>query len=508
VTAGSISAPRAGEAAQAPPLWLIGFLAAVTLARLVAAAAIPLTEDEAYYRLWAASLQLGYYDHPPMIAWWIRAGTSLLGDHPLGLRLVPTLASGLTGLVVYDLALRLGAARQTAARASVWYNATLLAGMGGAIATPDAAATPFWVLTLWCLARTGEGRRDATWWILAGVTAGLACLSKYSALFIAPGVLIWLLLTPQGQADLRRPWPWAAALVAAGLFAVNVGWNAQHHWVTFGKQFGRIEPHGLRPSYLAELLVGQFILLNPIIALFAARGLRSAWRGPAESEGFDARLLAASALPFAAYLVVHSLHARVEAHWPAPIYPALAIIAAAQATSAQGWIAALRAWAAPFGLGVSAIVLVHLALPVTDIRGLNDPTGALRGWPTFAKEVEALRTREGATWIGTLSYGTTAQLAAAGVAAPVVEIGERDRYPAGDASWRADLSRPGLVVDLDRRDKASVLSRCFAEVRELPGLVRSEGASRRDRYAAFLVSGPQPDFLTQGCSLALHGGRR
>ena len=34
---------------------------------------VPLTEDEAYYRLWSARLQMGYFDHPPMIAWWIAA---------------------------------------------------------------------------------------------------------------------------------------------------------------------------------------------------------------------------------------------------------------------------------------------------------------------------------------------------------------------------------------------------------------------------------------------------
>ena len=40
-------------------LWLLILL--LTAARLWAAAAIPLTEDEAYYRLWSQHLHLGYY---------------------------------------------------------------------------------------------------------------------------------------------------------------------------------------------------------------------------------------------------------------------------------------------------------------------------------------------------------------------------------------------------------------------------------------------------------------
>ena len=41
----------------------------LTALRLAAAGSIHLTEDEAYYRLRAQHLQLGYLDHPPMIAW-------------------------------------------------------------------------------------------------------------------------------------------------------------------------------------------------------------------------------------------------------------------------------------------------------------------------------------------------------------------------------------------------------------------------------------------------------
>jgi 4-amino-4-deoxy-L-arabinose transferase-like glycosyltransferase len=484
----------------APPNWLLLFLVLLTAARLAFAAVIPLTEDEAYYRLWAGALQFGYYDHPPMIAWWIRAGTSLAGDNPLGVRLVPTLACGLTGLLVFDLARRLGADARTAARASVWFNATLLVAAGGSLATPDAALTPFWVLCLWCLARTG-GRRDGLWWSAAGVAAGLACLSKYSGLFLAPGVLIWLAATPGGLARLRRPWPWAAALIAAAIFGLNVAWNAEHHWLTFDKQFGRVAGHGLRPQFLIELLIGQLLLLNPLISVFVVRGLWPPWRSAPVAGRLDATLLLATSAPFAAYLALHGLHDRVQAHWPAPIYPALAMIAAAAAELAPpgGWLATARRWAAPFGLGLAALALGHLALPASDVRGLKDPTAMLRGWPAFASAVGRIGQARGAAWTGALSYATTAELAAAGAPGPVVEIIERDRYPAGDASWRADLSRPGLVVDLDRRVDAALLSGCFASVTPLGEIVRSQGASRPERYAAFLVAQPRRDILAQGC---------
>ena len=55
---------------------LVVLLLGLAVIRLAAAALVPLTEDEAYYRLWSQHLSLGYYDHPPMIAWWIRAGVT------------------------------------------------------------------------------------------------------------------------------------------------------------------------------------------------------------------------------------------------------------------------------------------------------------------------------------------------------------------------------------------------------------------------------------------------
>uniref|UniRef100_UPI00286CE9FD glycosyltransferase family 39 protein n=1 Tax=Phenylobacterium sp. TaxID=1871053 RepID=UPI00286CE9FD len=97
----------------------------LTAVRLLAAGAIHLTEDEAYYRLWAQHLQLGYFDHPPMIAWWIRAGETIAGDTALGVRLLPALASGAATWFIADLALRLGAQARTPFRAALWYNATL-----------------------------------------------------------------------------------------------------------------------------------------------------------------------------------------------------------------------------------------------------------------------------------------------------------------------------------------------------------------------------------------------
>jgi 4-amino-4-deoxy-L-arabinose transferase-like glycosyltransferase len=477
---------------------------ALTAVRLTAAGLIHLTEDEAYYRLWAQHLALGYFDHPPMIAWWIRAGMELCGDSALGVRLLPVLASGFNTWLIGDLARRLGADGRTALRAAVWYNAALTVGVGGLLALPDSPASLFWMLALWALARAWS-RESTFWWAAAGVAAGLATLSKYSALFLAPGVLLWLVLVPGGLARLKKPGPWIAAAIAGALFAVNIAWNAQHGWFTFEKQFGRVAPHGLSPAYLAEFLATQFLLLTPLIAWFAGRGAVRAWRLRRTQEGPAWMLPLATAAPFALYLCVHALHERVQGHWPVPLFGALAILAAMAAPTGPSAGARLLRGLTPavgFAVAAAAFLLMAAAAPL----GVGDPTLALRGWPQFAAEVENLRAQTGAAWVGTESYGVYAQLANEGrVASPLLHVIERDRYR-WDGDARPDFGRPGLIVDIARRMKPADVGRCFREVTPVAELVRAGGLGKNQRYSAYLVSGPRRDVWTIGCPAEIRPG--
>ena len=74
---------------------------ALVAIRLVAAAWTPLTFDEAYYWMWSKALAGGYYDHPPMVALVIRAGTMIAGDTAFGVRLVSILLALPMSYAVY-----------------------------------------------------------------------------------------------------------------------------------------------------------------------------------------------------------------------------------------------------------------------------------------------------------------------------------------------------------------------------------------------------------------------
>jgi 4-amino-4-deoxy-L-arabinose transferase-like glycosyltransferase len=485
---------RSGEGGRglAPATALLLLIGALAVLRLAAAATIPLTEDEAYYRLWAQHLRLGYYDHPPMVAWWIWSGVQLAGDTALGVRLLPVVSSLLTTLTVFDLGRRLGSDRAGIV-AAVLYNATLTVGVGAILAIPDVPASLFWVLTLWLTMRATRG--DDRWWLLAGVAAGLACLSKYSALFLAPGLLLALSLTAEGRRDLKTPWPWLAGLIAVMVFSANVAWNAQHHWLTLAKQFGRVSPGRFAPRYLGEFLAGQLLLLNPAVAVLATLGATKAWK-TREAANLP-WLAAASSAPFLFYLILHSLHDRVQAHWPVPLYPAAALLAAYAVRGAAGWRIGLARWA-PAGIGLTTLALIYMALP-QGILAKGDPAAPLRDWAGFADRVETLRAEAGAGWVGTLSYGVNGQLQAQRrVRAPVLQITERDRY-ADRPAPASNLADPGLIVDLMRRVDRAKLQACFDEVGPAQEIDRGAGRDADSRYAVVRVAGPKRDLLTAGC---------
>lgn len=486
---GSAPGVSLAGARLSPRLALAIVLGATLAIRLVVAAVTPLTEDEAYYRLWSLRPAFGYFDHPPMIAWMIWVGRQVAGDTALGVRLVPTLATGLTSLVAFDLGRLVGLGERAAARAGIWLNATLLVGLGGLIAAPDAPAGLFWTLTLWCAFKAMRGGN--AWWLAAGAAAGLGCLSKYSALFLAPGVLLWLIATRDGRKALATPWPWLAAVVAAAVFAPNIAWNAQHGWMTLAKQFGRTEVDGFAPGYVVKFLVDQVLLLNPLIAAFIALGVRRRIVAPP---------LLTSA-PFVLYLVFHSLHAEVQGQWPAPLYPSLIICAAAAAELARPgtWLGWLRTAAPIFGYAAWVATLAFIVLPSDGRLPIRDPARTYRGWPEFAAAVESKRNGEGAAWVGAPSYGLAAQLAdLAQIHAPLAEIFERQRFTFETPTERADFTRPGLVVGEPKYLQAETLRACFAVVTPLAAINRGLGEGQTI-YDAYLVARPRRDVEREGC---------
>lgn len=475
-------------------------LALVAL-RLVAAAWTPLTFDEAYYWMWSKHLAGGYYDHPPMVAFVIRSGTMIAGDTELGVRLVSILLALPMSFAVYRTAVILFGGPRVAATATILLNVTMMAAVGTLIVTPDAPLLVASSFVLFSLAKVLETGRGA-WWLAVGAAVGAALLSKYTALFFGLAILIWLASVPGQRRWLISPWPYLGGLVAMAIFAPVVLWNADHHWVSFIKQMGRARIEDFRPAFIGELIPTQVAFATPLVFILGAMGLHALiWRN---AGAFAARMLVNTTFwTIVVYFIWHSLHARVEANWFAPVYPAFAI-AAAVAAHLTRWDARAQRladfclrWAAPSGVLMFVLLIVQANTGVlTGYRRDATVRSVGVGWRELAGEIEAVRLRTGAVCVLAPDYGTTGWLAfylPRGTC--VVQPTQRIRWVNMPEPSQAQLSGRLLFVDEARPGPRHYQDANFARVEKVTALTRKRGPLVVESYELDLLESPKGSVL-------------
>jgi 4-amino-4-deoxy-L-arabinose transferase-like glycosyltransferase len=477
---------------------IVILIAVLTAVRLYAALHVGLLRDEPYYWLWSQHLAAGYYDHPPMVALWIRAGTALFGDTVLGLRsafilntVLITLAAYALGRVLFD--------KRIAERGALWTNLVPLLGIAGIMATPDGPSVLFWTLTVLAFALVLKTERGV-WWLAVGLMAGLGAVSKYTNLFLGPGIILALAIDPRLRRWFLSSWTWAGGLVALVVFLPVIQWNAAHDWASFRFQFGRTAETTFHPVDFLTLIVTQPLIFNPLAFVFLVIAGRIWLRRSASPQAREIGLLLATSLPAAAFILFQATHGTVLQHWLAPIFPALTVaaVAAASALPERARILRrIRADVVPFALVAMAIVVVYATTPADRWFPGKDPLNSLRGWPQYAEEIEALREKSGAAWIATSGYERTSQLAwELRGRATVIPIDERQRYTFAPTPDAALVARPALLVSHDPPD---LWARCFAKLTPVGVAIRQGAVATFDRTYATLAEGPVAGLFPGGC---------
>ncbi len=476
-----------------PARWLLWLLIGLTLLRLLVGGLMGLTDDEAYYRLWSLAPDWGYLDHPPLVAWLMWLGRQLAGDTALGLRLLNPLLA-LAGSFALWRAARLLFDARVADRALLLFQACPLVGIGTVILTPDSGAVLAWVLALWSLAEF-TSRRDARWLLLTGLAAGIGLLSKYTVLGLGAGILLWLAWHRDLHRTFRR-WPlWAGGAVALLLFLPVLLWNQAHDWISYHKQFGQLADWSdLGLGNLGQLIGVTVLSLGLLPAPLAAWGF---WHGIRSADP-RRTLIPLLSLPFALFLLVHSLHDLVLGQWSAPLYPGFAILAAWGLAAWEENAGLRRRWAhATLRLGVPAcfavvfLLYAYVAVPGFPVLDRKETTSQTRGWPAVAAEVRDWMERSGATWIATHGYATTGQLAFRLPDLPVLQLDERSRYLNVPPPPRAVWGQPALFVEIERLATLPPLKRRFRHVEFLGTIERREGPKVIRVYTVYLLADPK-----------------
>jgi 4-amino-4-deoxy-L-arabinose transferase-like glycosyltransferase len=365
--------------------------------RLVFAASTDLGVDESYMVAAGRSLQLSYYDHPPLSWWLARVAATLIGsESSLIVRLPFILLFALSTWLMDRLT-----ADAFGDRAGFWaallLNAAPLFGVTTASwVLPDGPLAAALLGAALCHRRalSGTGRVGWAWWIGAGLFAGLALLSKYTAVLTIAGAVLFMLTDPGARRWLGRPQPYVAAVIALGLFAPVIAWNALHHWASFAFQGGRAVPTGWHPAGPLTTALGQSLFLLPWIWAGLVGSAVAAIR--AGRDDIKRWYFACLGLPPIVFFLAVSWRSHVMLHWAAPgyllLFPLLGAIMSDRVREVP--------WLRPVGLGsaalTAAIALMVAALlssgPVLAIaaaRGLGAPLAEAVDWTSVADDLLA-----------------------------------------------------------------------------------------------------------------------
>jgi 4-amino-4-deoxy-L-arabinose transferase-like glycosyltransferase len=486
-------------------LAVAALIAAMTVLRVIYAGVVELRTDEAYYWTWSKENVLSFLDHPPMIAWFIRFGTAIFGDTNLGVRFAGIVAMLVTQLLLADIVRRVTHDVRAVVLAVLMPEAALYYGLLMAKVSPDVALIPFAVAIVWALVRlteTGDGR----WWLAAGLFAGLALLSKFTAVMLVPAVVAFMLVPDWRRRWLRSPYPWLAALIAVIVFLPVLVWNAGHDWASFRFQFVRaIATHDLSLRTVGEFIGLQFGLVGFVLLPVVLSGVAlTAWRGYRRRDAVSILLSTCVIVPFG-YFLWKSLSLRVGDTWPMFLWPVgfAAVAINNVRLPREGWpawmIKSTISWTVTaIASGIVVVVLVFLYSTVCpwNLFGRTDPIGGEAGFQAVADRAQAELQKIGATWIATSDYRTYAMMRwYFKDRVPVIQINERGRFMGfRDPGMDSIKGHTGLYVARGGSNAVNPLWDTTTAVREpLERVERSWRGTVMDSYALEKLTGWTPE---------------
>ena len=388
-------------------LLISGILLLPTLFRLLLIGRFDLGNDEAHYFMYAVHPALSYFDHPLMVALLIRTGMALFGTTAFGVRVFAPVLFFLSSAILMMIALFLAPRRRVVLWTLFLVNAIPLFGyLGSMLMLPDAPLSVFWLLYLLVALvlfirydRLSRGTRIQGW-ILLGSLLGLALLSKYNGILLAPATFFFLLSTPELRFLLRTPAPYLALilgfLVAAPLFL----WNLQNGGASFLFQ----ATHGLGGGFhfgwvpFYQMVFGQIGYVSPILFFVIVGALWSLSRKGSSILHLPVSSLKVSFLlwfslfPLLFFNLIGLFHP-ILPHWPAMGYlaalPLLGLIAGNRPESRApvwvvrgAWLGILLSLLVTFQLFFRPIVLparLPLWVDITnDLFGFRRLAGTIR----------------------------------------------------------------------------------------------------------------------------------
>ena len=380
-------------------LWLIAF---TTLLRLIWAGVLEPSNDESYHWLYTVYPDLSFFDHPPMTMVLVKLGLLLCGGwvHPFSIRLAFVLLFAGSQWILYRWTDRWFGNRPAFAAVLALNLSGYYTAFAGAFALPDGPFLFFALLTYWQLCEAlvrKPGSLGSWFWV--GVGFAGAMLSKYHAIFLPAGAVLYILITAGQRRVLRTPGPYLATAMGFVGFLPVLIWNIDHDWASFKFQGGRAKSDPMNPAPLfhegpIKWFAGPILYLLPWIWFWLVVEMVRCIRNCSRLEPIRRLLLCLCVTPLAFFLVVSFKSKDVLLHWPLVGFVPMYLLVGVNWVRLREQYPRSARWCLGFWiLSVFALVVIVVAQSrfgvITVPPPAKDPAADMGGWESVGDEIRA-----------------------------------------------------------------------------------------------------------------------
>ena len=372
-----------------PSRTLLMFLLIWLVINLVQAFFTGLFNDEAYYYFYSLDLDWGYYDHPPLIAIFIKLGY-LIFRNELGIRFLFVLLSLGTILVIHRLS-----EVKNELLFGVLIFSFMIFQITGFLALPDSLLLFFTALFFLVYKRYSLTNSMQDAFLLGIVMAGMF-YSKYL------GVLIVFFTVISNYRLLLKRSFWLAVLVTTVLFLPHLFWQYRHDFPSFYYHLlERSHDEMFRWSNFGDFIIGQFGQVNPFLFIPILYFLIRFKPGNQYEKSLKVIALGSLLLPF-----LFMVKGRVEANWTMAGLVPLFLIAFRVFESRPKWYRYLYLTG---GITALLVLLIRLLLIFDFLpeKYSIQHKSEIYGWKTFFRQVSNLAEDRPIVFIG--SYQNPSQ---------------------------------------------------------------------------------------------------
>lgn len=314
------------------------FLLCWTILNAIQAYTLEIHADEAYYWLYSRFLDWGYYDHPPMVAIFIRIGDSMVHSE-FGIRLMTVLSSTFSMYILWLIVKRYAVEAK-------WFilviSGIFIFHIYGFMTTPDAPLFLFTVLFYFIYQKYLDNDH-LKWALLLAVIIACLLYSKYH------GILLVGFTVLSNIKLLKRRTFWGIVFLSVILYIPHILWQVNHGYPSVNYHLFEQSSDHYNFSQTSTYFPGQLLMAGPFIGWFLFYNAFATRIKDAFIRG-----LMVNGIGTFIFFLISSLKGEVQPQWTLIAFAPLALLALIRFKQEGNW----RVW---FGrLAIVNLVIIVL----------------------------------------------------------------------------------------------------------------------------------------------------